>query len=383
MRGSEVLVAATVSLLAACSGTTIGQIGKSDPGRGNRDAGSSGGSASTIGDASMGAVQGSGGSGGGVLVVAPRDAGSDADTCSAVTLAGEYIPIDVLLLVERTPATEEMIPGTTTSWWTATTAGIRSFFGVMSGSSGEVGLKIFPVVDGDGAAACQADYVTPDVGMSSLSGPVTQAIEMQLSARAPAAGRPTGPALGGALSYLRARDAVRLPGHSQAIALITRGEPDMCQPSTLADLERVGVTDGGLSPALVYTIALGASAENMAKLGYGDPELFYIPGGDVEQAVRNALIRIMFLGAGTCSLMVPPTSQAPDFGKIVVTIDPVVGGHYDVPRVLSAADCERNGGKGWYAGTVDAAPSIVLCHTTCADPGEITLLFGCAPSSKP
>jgi hypothetical protein len=297
-------------------------------------------------------------------------------------MAGERPPVDVLIALERSDATEELIPGTATTWWTATVAGIRSVTLNSRAFGNEIAIELFPKGhDGDGSAACGVDYSIPDIPFAPLSQQAAESIETILMSRGPAFGRPTGPALEGAVAHLQTRVSDQASGRIEAIALVTRGEPDMCTPSAIADLKSyVAAIDGAPVPARFYTIALGTNARNMADLGLGDPGFFYVPEGDVERAVRNALLRILFPDKARCSIPFPqPPGAAPlEPNRIAVTLDSYTAGQALVYSVLSAADCDRHDGRGWFVGNADASPTLELCPATCADmPGDLKLLVGC------
>lgn len=370
---------AAAFLCCACSGSTVGSIGKGDPGTGTPDAGSSGGARGLLIDASQSSPEGGMG---GALIVEPRDSGADRSDvvgCTAITTANERLPVDVLIALERSDATEELIPGTATTWWAATVAGIRSVTENSKAFGNELGIEVFP--RGSDGAACGVDYSTPDIPFASLSPQAAQSIETILMSRAPAFGRPTGPALEGAVAHMQTRVSDQASGRIQAIALVTRGEPDMCIPSAIADLKSyMAAIDGAPVPASFYTIALGPEARNMTEIGLGDPKFFYVPGGDVEKAVGNALLRTLFPDKARCSILFPqPPGIAPlDPDRIVVTLESYTAGQALVYRVLSAADCDRYDGRGWFLGSADASPTIELCPATCADmPGDLKLYVGC------
>src|SRR5206468_1599853 len=117
----------------------------------------------------------------------------------------ELLPVDLYLLVDVSELTRETIPGTTTTWWTEVAKGIASFVTTPIASGYEVGLGYFPRPSADASSECRSDdYATPDVELALLQTNAGK-ITTSLSTAPSAVGRPTEPALEGAVKYMESR----------------------------------------------------------------------------------------------------------------------------------------------------------------------------------
>jgi hypothetical protein len=367
------------AVLLSCSGKEIGRVSTADPGQGGAET-SSGGSSGALIDASLGSVDAGTG---GALTIFPRDSGSDGAPCASIDTFSDGFGFDLYIMVDASASMGETIPGSSSTWWDAVRGGISSFARTPSAIGFSVGLQYFPLASAP-PESCQADYSTPDVELAPLPDNATN-IEQSLARHAPAFGRPTGPALLGAYARMATRALDPNAAYFQAVVLVTNGAPSECEPSTVADLQKQAETvPDGPRKVLTYTILLGSSAPPEPRVGLGEEKWFSIPGGDVAEAVRTALLRVLYPSfVGACeSFDLPATSDGSklDPGRIAVTLESYISGHLEVPRVSSASDCDRYGGRGWYLSRGDARTTIELCPGTCADePGSFHVRFGCLP----
>jgi hypothetical protein len=377
MRVSEVLVAGVSALSCACSGTTIGHVARGHPGNG-ADAGAE---AKEIVDAhaDVRATRTDG------SPHVTTEAAADAGWCAATDVISDGLGVDGYVMVDLSPDLAGTIPGSTATWWDAVRRGILAFVRTRDASGHSFGIQYFP----SSVASCQADYATPDVEIAMLPDN-TAKIEQSLAAHAPLvdAGRPTGPALAGAIAHFAAR-ATRFARAPVAV-LITMGVPTECEPMSVGGLAAMADAAFAGSPRVLTTvIALGASPPDLARVGGGEPEYFHISGGDVEEAVRVALLRVVHPPPPleACEFDVPllvDTGYVIDLDRIEVMSNSFIVGLERVPRVGVAADCDRNGRQGWYLNTADAAHTVHLCPRTCADSsGQVHLRFGCFLSQAP
>lgn len=367
----EALVAGALSLSCACSSSTIGQMAKADPSNGS-DAGPGGAPGST--DARAPAT----GTPDSALIVKPR-VGPDAGVCAALDARSEYLPVDAYLMLDVSPELGAKIPGSNTTWWDAVRQGITAFANDPVASGYSLGLQYFPSTAGPDS--CQADYATPDVDIAMLPGNAPS-IEQSLAAHVPlvGAGRPTGPALAGAIAHVA---PLARPGRAPAAALITIGSPTECEPGSIAGLAAIADAAKNGAPAVWTTvITLGGAPDDLARVGGGDPRFLSVPGGDVAKSVRDALVRMIHPPPppGACAFDLPTIEYryVLDLARTKVTIYSLIGGEEQVPRVESAADCDRNDGRGWYVDGDDTRQTIQLCYRSCADAGSsIDIRFGC------
>jgi hypothetical protein len=365
------LVAGALSLSCACSGSTIGRLANADPAQG-ADAGSEAEAGSADARATPTRLSD------GAILVKPR-VGPDAGICAALDVRAEGLPVDAYLMVDLSPDLAATIPGSSTTWWDAVRQGIAAFATDPAASHYALGLQFFPL--NGTPTTCQADYATPDVEIATLPENASN-IEQSLAAHAPlvGAGRPTGPALAGAHAHVVPRT---LPGHALSVGLITMGSPTECEPMSVAGLTAMAdMAKNGTPRVWTTVIPLGAAPPDLARVGGGDPRLLSIPGGDVTKAVRAALFRVIQPPpppeACAYDLPVLEYRYVLDLERTEVTISSFISGHERVPRVDSAADCDRTDGRGWYYDGADSRPTIQLCYRSCADGSSaVGIRFGC------
>jgi hypothetical protein len=231
--------------------------------------------------------------------------------------------------------------------------------------------------------SCAADYATPDVEIARDN---ATTIDQSLARRVPEFGRPTGPALLGAHTHMaKFRPIEETYGRMLFVVLVTNGNPTECQPATLAELEAMAQAAASRTPQVAtYVIALGSLASEIVQVGAGEPSWYSIPGGNVADAVRSALLRVRFhpnqFACQGFDVPLLPNGQRIDPNRVVVEIDSAISGDSRVARVSSAAECAKNGGKGWYFSAADSRTTLELCQGTCDDmTGQIRISFGCLP----
>jgi hypothetical protein len=310
----------------------------------------------------------------------------DAGICAAQDTIIDGLGVDGYIMVDRSPDLAGVIPGSNTTWWDAVRRGIEAFARSRAAWGHSFGIQYFPSSD---AQSCQADYATPDVDIAMLADNRAK-IEQSLAAHAPLveAGRPTGPALAGAIAHLSAR----VPAFARVpvVVLITMGAPTECDPASVAGIAAMADAAGNASPRVSTTvITLGTAPLDLARVGGGDPEYFHISGGDVEEAVRVALLRVLFPPPRPefCDYDLPVVESGYEMNpdRIEVFIKSfIVDGLEPVGRFATEADCDRNGGKGWYLKTMDASPTIQLCRRSCADSSNgVIMKYGCFQRQPP
>ena len=200
------LALASGLLAAACSSDSdgTGDGNGSSAGSSNGTAGHGGSSSSGGSSAQPGAGSSSGGSsavagssassGAGTSGVVPTDAcpglpftdagqagatgdaGASGDmACTGVSVETEAVPVDMLIMMDRSQSLGTLLPNSTMTRWDALHAAVQAF--VSSPRAGAIGAGIgfFPITDhGDETLDCSvADYAKPAVGIAPLvmSGP--------------------------------------------------------------------------------------------------------------------------------------------------------------------------------------------------------------------
>jgi hypothetical protein len=161
------------------------------------------------------------------------------------------------------------------------------------------------------------------------------------------------------------------------------GSPNECEPGSIAGLAAMADAAESAAPAIWTTvITLADAPPDLARVGGGDPRFLSVPGGDVAEGVREALMRVIHPPPppGACEFNIPVVEYryVLDLERTEVTIYSLIGGEERVPQLESAEDCDRNDGRGWYVDGADTKAVIRLCYRTCADAGSaIHIKFGC------
>jgi hypothetical protein len=249
--------------------------------------------------------------------------------------------------------------------------------------------------DGD---SCQAtDYRNPAVVIGALPEPAAP-IAAVLGALRPEEriGTPIGPAVTGALAYLRAHVAAT-PGRRGALIFTADGEINICEPGTIEGVAQVLSAARAAAPSLTtYVIGVFPPAEQafvvpdlnrLATAGGGGMPFVLDPMGDLTQKLLDALGKIR--GAALpCEYLIPRprTGDTIDFQKVNVGFTAASGAE-TIPYVASAPRCDPMRG-GWYYDVDPAVPGniptrVVICPATCTRfkaetaGAKVDLLFGC------
>jgi hypothetical protein len=246
---------------------------------------------------------------------------------------------------------------------------------------------------GGGESCSAADYqaaVVPIAPLPGSEGPLTAAIQVHTVG----GGTPTGPAVQGALAYLRSHQLAH-PNHRVALLLVTDGLPTECTPSEAPEIAKDIQAAAKATPS-VATYAIGVFAPEEVAEGRRALAQFATAGGtgtpfvlraagDLSQKLEAAFDQIR--GAALpCELMLPAASGAGalDYLKVNVTWKAGSGVTETVPYVESANRCDSTRG-GWYydVDPMTGTPSrIIICPTSCQsfqrDPsGDVSYAIGC------
>jgi hypothetical protein len=257
-----------------------------------------------------------------------------------------------------------------------------------------LGIQYFPL-GGVAPASCNAAYDQPDVPIVTLPQNV-DAFTRSLAAHAPAGSVSLGPALKGALDYMKTW-VLAHPGRTGKVVVFMASSSTECEPLATADIAALAAAaQNSIPPVRTYVIGLGNLVDlNAIADAGGTQKAFLLTGQDPRDEMLSALLSV--IGAvplsvvGTvpqCSFRLPaPTDgTAIDFDLVSVRQYPSGSSNYpEVPRVPSDADCSENGGFAWHFDS-DSSPSVVvLCPKACAaGTDEKTLIsLGCAPTRLP
>ncbi len=363
-----------------------------------------------------------------------------ADACTTDVYRGEQIPLDMLILLDRSGSMAFQAPGPRTPGrpdiWGPVTDAVTEFVTTpgLDGLGG-VGLTFFPILapgafptactfdadcgnygpccanlfecapfaqpapspnpkppgslcgkaafgpNGPGAVpdSCDAtDYRTPRVGIDALStsGP---AIAAAIASAVPeGTTTPTLTALDGAIQYLLARRDSGI-GRLPVIVLATDGRPEGCYFDTVqsaGDLAQRAYTDNGLK---TFVIGLG-NVDGLNQIAAaGGTGTAITTSGTVKDEILAALDTIRGTAGCKYELPVAGAGQVVDPARLNVVLTRDDGTSETFPRVGAEAAC--SGQAGWYYDNPAAPDEIRLCPASCNEiettPGTVEVFAGC------
>jgi hypothetical protein len=311
---------------------------------------------------------------------------ADAPLCSATRATAKPLPVDILVLLDRSGSMTFGVPGLfadggflAVSRWDSMKQALSNFVTSPAAAGLEVGLAVFPAVGFDECSV--TDYAKPVVAIDALPG-VANTFIAAMNATFPDGATPTLPAMQGAIEYARQRETTL--GRRTAIALATDGEPNDCNSSvqTVSQAASMAAADG----IFTFVIGVGSSMQSFSTIAMaGGTQTAY----NVEHATPDELA-MAFKGIQmqaarlACTFMVPPPppGEMLDPFKVNVTFTPTAnpGQSFGISIVPGRNDCGPMG--GWYFDDLTAPTKLTLCDASCqkvngAGEGALSLLFGC------
>lgn len=327
---------------------------------------------------------GASGSSGGVTSVNP-----DA-FCFSTAYAAEPMPADMYIMLDQSTSMNMTPTGGTETKWTSVTNAIKSFVQAQSATGLGVGLQYFGLPDPTNASSnyqqCDpAVYATPEIPIQTLPD-VAASIVSSIDMHSPSQLTPTGPALQGAIDYMKAW-APNHAGRASVVVLVTDGFPTECDPQQITDIAAIAQNGATTVPKVrTYVVGIGAgfaNLNNIAQAG-GTGSAFLIESGDVEQQFLTTMLNI----ASTplqCEFDIPtPPDPSQMFDKDLVQVlytTWTTGVQQQIPKIGSIGDCEANLGVGWYYDSESAPTKILICPAACDEfaAGRVDIALGCAP----
>jgi hypothetical protein len=369
--GSKWLLCSCLVGIAGCNGASRSEPIRS--GSSHQDAGTD--ASGTVADASRPGVDGS-----------PGDA--DAGCRAGRVLSAERLPVDLSLLLDESASMATPLVGSNgeTRWSVLDTA-LTNFVTDPEAlaTSTAVALTYFPELpDGGTAPSCaSADYSTPDIALDALSSNAA-AIGSSIEAHAPLGAKPTGPALEGALLYMKARAAER-PGRSSGVVLVTDGTATTCAPGTISDLATVVAKAFVTEPRVrTFVVVLGASGNvadlDQLALAGGTERAMVIDGAGATASLNRALSGLSNASLA-CTFSLPPASEGATPPDVSLLYTDAAGVDHAVPKLAGLSACARNGDEGWYFDDDRAPTEVEMCTQTCASlaAGTARIAIGCPP----
>jgi hypothetical protein len=324
------------------------------------------------------------------------DAGKGATDggCGGITVAGETIPLDILVLYDRSKSMSCEIPAGGDRW-TATKNALTGFVQNKDADGINIALTYFgsPVPGGDPlSSSCNPyDYQTPDVEFTAL--PMGgAAIVASLNAHSAQTDTPTVAALTGAINHAATWKADH-PGHTVIVVLVTDGQPNACGAGSLADV--VAVAADGLARAMIPTYVVGilspgskcsvdpnlpnqADLDTVAQAGGTMQSLVVDTTKDTGMQLVETMNKIRQNSQIPCEYSIPkPTDgQNLDYDKVNVGYTDPMSQKHVVYYAETKDKCDPSTGGGWYYDSVPLTSiptKILLCPSTCTD---VTAKFG-------
>jgi hypothetical protein len=331
---------------------------------------------------------------GGFHIMDAGAGGSMDGGCAGITVEGETIPLDMLVLFDRSKSMTCEIPAGGDRW-TAVKNALTSFVQNPAASGIDIGLTYFgsPLPGGDQlTSSCNPyDYQTPDVEFTPLPAGA-MAIVDSLNAHTATTDTPTVAALTGAINHAATWKADH-PGHTVIVVLVTDGQPNACGAGSLMDV--VDTATQGLAKAMISTYVVGilspgskctvdpnvpnqADLDTVAKAGGTMQSLVVDTTKDTGMQLVDTMNKIRQNSQIPCEYAIPKPMGADklDFDKVNVGYtDPMNQSHL-VYYAETKDKCDPTKGGGWYYDNVPPTPAptkILLCPSTCTD---VTAKFG-------
>jgi hypothetical protein len=314
--------------------------------------------------------------------------------CGGITVAGETIPLDMLLLFDRSKSMLCEIPAGGDRW-AATKTALTSFLQNQAAAGINVALTYFgaaPPGGDPGTSSCNPyDYQNPDVEFTALPAGAT-AIVNSLAAHTAQTDTPTVAALTGAINHAASWKADHL-GHTVIVVLVTDGQPNACGSGSVTDV--VDVAAQGLARAKVPTYMIGilspgntctldtnqpnqSDLDKVAMAGGTDKALVVDTTKDTGQQLVETFNKIRQNAQIPCEYSIPKstTGEKLDYNKVNVGYTDPMGNKHVVYYAEKASNCDPAKGDGWYYDSVPPTPAptkILLCPSTCT---AVTAKFG-------
>lgn len=307
------------------------------------------------------------------------------DACNGVSVEAEAVPVDVLVIMDRSQSMAQLVKGGSMTRWEALLDAVQSFTEDPDAADVRAGIGFFSRSGGgDDAQDCAVDsYAEPSVpiGLVADVGPDLVAAMDDVT---PGGLTPTVPALQGAISYARAW-AQDHPGRATLVVLVTDGFPTQCvnDPDQISQAARAGYESD--EHVRTFVIGVGEVAkfnlDNFARAG-GTQKAYLTDAGEVTSSFVDALNNITNRELA-CEYQLPPAPEGMklDPEKVQVVYTPSFGQAEEVPSISSLGACAKNLNGGWYYDDANHPSKISVCPCTCArfQAGRVDVRLGCKP----
>jgi hypothetical protein len=387
-------------------GEIEGNSGHATGGSGNTGNSSAGGSdntgaSSAGGSGNTSTTGGSTGSGGGGNIqtsacngLTDTDAtigggeGGAGSVCAGVGQEAEPVPVDILLVMDRSTSMGYEVSDGVTRLNLLSDA-IQSYAADPDATEIGTGIVFFRALGATSSDEwCDpVEYETPDVPIGLLSDNADE-ITAAIDAIEPGGLTPSVPALEGAVAYAQ-RHAAANPDRATVVALVSDAFPTECNNDPVAQSDIARAAYEGDPSIPVYAIGVGASArlnlDNVARAGGTQQALMTEDGTAAEDFV--AALKNITLSDLKCEFRLPDPPSGmdlqtdPDSLNVQVVYSPSQGDVEEMPYVGSLGGCGASDYGGWYFDNTNEPTSIRVCPCTCTrfGAGVLEIRIGCAP----
>jgi hypothetical protein len=265
--------------------------------------------------------------------------------------------------------------------WDAAKAASSAFFASpdSTGVAASLGFfPVFPATDPQNYSCTGADYVLPQLEMTSLP---SDAFASAIGKQAPGGATPTYIALAGAISYAQTVQTGLGQDGTTAVVLVTDGLPDSeCAGNSIEEVSALA-KDAASKGLLTYVIGVGPQLNRLQEIanGGGTTNAFIVNTKNPDQIQHDllaAMTSIRFQMA--CDYAIPPPPAGKEFDRTEVNIQYKVDGK--TQTFLNSQTCADP--NGWRYDNPADPKKILLCGSSCqavrSKPGEVDVLFGCA-----
>jgi hypothetical protein len=328
------------------------------------------GGAIGVGGGIAGSSGTAGGGAGGSFDSGTRDGGVSSDGCAVASAEFAPAQLDLFIMLD---VSESM--RLNADRWGRVASALQAFVQSPDAEGLGVGIGYF------GSSCDPNDYARPDVPIGVVPA-VAPAILDSLGRQMPGSGRPTQPALQGAMLYVS--QSVGVVGQRPLIVLITDGEPQGCNGDIAAVSRAAAVGTVAIPQILTHVLDVG-------DVGMFDPVAR--AGGTEKARVAQTTDQIVDVLKGIsgrkalCEFVLPVTGRPEiDARKLNVFVQPLRGAEGLVVHVDGPESCDADSG-GWYLDHGDGGQtSIVFCPATCSrvtGTTRIRITLGCPDPPPP